>query len=213
MRESAGDREGAEQLARQAADAGYPEALESLAGTQRGGDQFGAMLLLEESMELRSPDGRQIMFEARDPAAAGQLARQAIDAGDTWALRMVAFGRELDGDHEGAEDLARRGADAGDGRALVKLARMRQIDGNQQEAVRLCQLAADAGSPAALVILAGICEETGDREGAERLARRAADAGDRRAMVDLAYNRPEDPRWRQLLRYGLEADGRISDPW
>src|ERR1019366_2442529 len=127
-----------------------PEALESLAGTRdAAGDQFGAMLLLEESMELRSPDGRQIMFEARDPAAAGQLARQAIDAGDTWALRMVAFGREVDGDHEGAE----------------------------------------------------------------RLARRAADAGDRRAMVDLAYNRPEDPRWRQLLRYGLEADGRISDPW
>jgi hypothetical protein len=214
LRESAGDREGAEQLARQAADAGYPTALVSLAEKREAaGDQFGAMRLLEESMAPQYSDGREIRDQARDPAVAGQLERQAIDAGDTWTLRMVAFGRYLDGDHEGAERLARRAADSDGGRTLVKLAQQRQITGDRQEAARLCQLAADVGSPAALVILAGICEETGDREGAERLARRAADAGDRRALVDLAGNRPEDPRWQQLLRYGLEADGRISDPW
>ncbi|MBV9383062.1 MAG: sel1 repeat family protein, partial [Streptosporangiaceae bacterium] len=213
MRETAGDREGAELLARQAADAGCPEALWDLAEMREAyGDQFGAERLLEGLMGTRD-EGRGLMDAARDPAVAGQLARQALDAGDTWALRMVAFGRDMAGDQEGAERLARQGADAGDPRALAKLAEARLITGDRQEAARLGQLAADAGSLHALVILAGICEETGDREGAERLARRAADAGDTRALADLARTRPEDPRWRQLLRYGLEADGRISDPW
>jgi hypothetical protein len=56
-------------------------------------------------------------------------------------------------------------------------------------------------------------EEAGDHQSAERIARQAADAGDTWALRFLARSRQDDPRWRRLRRYGLEADGHTSAPW
>ncbi|OJF14497.1 hypothetical protein BG844_09150 [Couchioplanes caeruleus subsp. caeruleus] len=82
LKDRAGDREGAEQLYRQAADRGSTAALEQLARLrERAGDREGAE----------------------------QLARQAADRGSTVALDLVALWRHRDGDCEGAEQLRRFG--------------------------------------------------------------------------------------------------------
>ncbi|MEE1782150.1 hypothetical protein PUR71_04290 [Streptomyces sp. SP17BM10] len=47
----------------------------------------------------------------------------------------------------------------------------------------------------------------------EEACRRAADAGRSQALEALAERRSADPHWAQLLRYGLEPDGRTSTPW
>ncbi|MFD0661620.1 hypothetical protein [Thermocatellispora tengchongensis] len=44
----------------------------------------------------------------------------------------------------------------------------------------------------------------------------AADAGDASELWVLAEKREKegtDDQWSDLLRYGLEADGRVADPW
>ncbi|MGW7404304.1 hypothetical protein ACWGI9_11290 [Streptomyces sp. NPDC054833] len=98
MRQDVGDMEGAERLARCAADTGHAEALATLAYIrERRGDREGA-----EAFAVR-----------------------AAEAGDLRGLLDVARMREAAGDKEGAERFARLAADAGDPRALFALATSR----------------------------------------------------------------------------------------
>ncbi|MFD7935340.1 helix-turn-helix domain-containing/SEL1-like repeat protein [Streptomyces sp. NPDC059755] len=118
MREEAGDREGAETLARQAAHHGNTAALYRLA-------------------EMREETG--------DRESAETLARQVADAGSPFALRRLAEMREETGDREGAESLARQAADAGSTATLFSLAVMREEAGDRNGAETVYRQVADAG--------------------------------------------------------------------
>jgi len=221
IREQAGDQESAEQLARAAADAGDTSALRKLAEIrERTGDQEGAEQLYRAAANAGNTSALRKLAEIRertgDREGAERLAHAAADAGDTYALRKLARIRERTGDREGTEQLYRAAADAGDTSALWELAEMWEEAGDRQGAERLAHAAADAGNTSALRELARIREQAGDRESAERLAHAAADAGDTSALWELAemWERAEGSgQWGDLLRFGLEADGRIADAW
>jgi hypothetical protein len=76
----------------------------------------------------------------------------------------------------------------------------------------LYQRAIDARHVWALGELALMWEAAGNGETAERLARLAADAGHSRPLRIIAVKRADDPRWEQLLAYGLDADGGEINP-
>ena len=116
---------------------------------------------------------------------------------------------------EKAEDerLARLAADAGDPRAILLLAQRREADGDQAEAERLYQMVIDTGDTWAMALLARKHEQAGKHAEVERLARLAADVGDPAMLKDLALRNAHTTDWRQMLLYGLEADGSTSEPW
>ncbi|MER5638201.1 hypothetical protein ABT095_14730, partial [Kitasatospora sp. NPDC002227] len=169
LREDAGDREGAELLARQAADGGYPDGLASLAEfREEAGDSEGAEQLYRQAADAGYPDALINLAQRREKAGdregAEHLYQQAVDAGSTGALTSLADLREKAGDREGAELLARQAADAGHRYALISLAQGRQIEGDHESAEHLYQQAVDAGSTGALTSLADLREKAGDRE-------------------------------------------------
>ncbi|WP_329082442.1 SEL1-like repeat protein [Streptosporangium sp. NBC_01469] len=154
--------------------------------------------------------------EAGDHQEAERLYQLAADAGDTYALSNVAEIREQAGDRQGAEQFYQLAADAGDTSALWALARMREQVGDGAQAERLARSAADAGDPSALHKLAQMREAAGDRREAERLCRLTADIGDPLALKEMAGLRQragDEEGGARLVRFGLEADGRIADPW
>ncbi|WP_406514486.1 hypothetical protein OG851_42880 (plasmid) [Streptomyces sp. NBC_00161] len=159
LRENAGDRAGAEVLARQAADHGDTYGLYRLA------------LLWEK---------------AGDQAGAEALARQAADHGSVDALSHLALRREAAGDRATAEALAWLAGDQDDGYALSHLADLRENAGNRAEAEALLRQAVDQGSTYGLYRLALLWENAGDQAGAEALARQAADQDDGYALSRLA---------------------------
>jgi hypothetical protein len=101
LREAAGDREGAEQVAGEAAQRGNTYALRQLA---------------------------LMRAKAKDCTGAERLARQAAFAGSTVALVSLTEMWERAGDAHGAERLAREAADAGDSSAVSLLTSMRHGD-------------------------------------------------------------------------------------
>ncbi|MFE3603228.1 tetratricopeptide repeat protein, partial [Streptomyces sp. NPDC059142] len=148
-RMQSGDVTSAEELLRQAADAGHTKSL-------------GALALLQE--------------EAGQRQKAEALARQAADAGYPKALRLLVERRDKAGDRKGAEALARHFADAGHPGAMHHLAQLRMQSGDVTSAEELLRQAADAGHTKSLGALALLQEEAGQRQKAEALARQAADA-------------------------------------
>ncbi|MFD5453930.1 hypothetical protein [Streptomyces olivaceus] len=164
-REQAGDRQGAETLARRAAQLGSPGALLSLAGRrERAGD-----------------------FDAAE-----SLARQAYHAGSVFALERLAGLRERAGDHTGATDFACRAADASLFTAVTRLVSIRHHSANVEDVEVLLRKAAQSGVPFALLELAELREQAGEKESAEDLARRAAAFGDVTVLSRLAELREQD---------------------
>lgn len=200
-RQLAGDEEGAEQLARQAADAGHTETLDSIAGMrayakarEEEGDREGSERLLREGHE--------------------EHLRSAADAGNTFALVLLAELFYWAGDRIRSEHAAQQAAQAGNLDALPSLARLREEAGDQEGAERLLREAAGGGNFDAVGLLCELLEKAGDREGAERIAREAADAGNTDPIERLASMRKisgtdEGGLW----AYGLDPDGTPSDPW
>ncbi|MFC8093612.1 hypothetical protein [Streptomyces sp. NPDC057301] len=124
LQQQIGDREGAEALYRQAADAGSGAALPRLAVIRgQGGDLEGA----------------------------ATLARQAAKTGSTSALMDVAGMRQKAGDREDAEALYRQAADAGSRIALIRAAGMWEDVGNAASADALLQQCTNAGETSALL--------------------------------------------------------------
>ncbi|XVQ89111.1 hypothetical protein ACQP2K_17355 [Microbispora siamensis] len=172
---------------------------------------------------------------------AERLYRLAINAGSTGAMRDLAGLREHAGDHEEAERLARAATSAEDAEdvggtgALWDLVNLREEAGNSEDAERLARVAIEMGDASGLAELVRSRAEAGNVEGAERLAWAAADAGNFFPLSNLARLRKQagdhdeteqiapittnagtrhgDGTWGDLLRFGLEADGRIADPW
>ncbi|MFB6809976.1 tetratricopeptide repeat protein [Streptomyces sp. NPDC056387] len=149
--EGAGDRERAEDLARQAADHGKSEVLFILAA------------------------GRK--WAGQDVEGVERLLWQAVEYGYTDALDYMARVRGAAGDWKGAEALARQAVDRGDVTVLSRLAIMRDIAGDREGAETLYQQAVDHGNIPALYRLVEMREKVGDHEGVQAAARQAADYG------------------------------------
>ncbi|MEU4685905.1 hypothetical protein [Streptomyces xinghaiensis] len=164
LREQAGDQQGAEALARRAAEAGVTHALTWLARRRES---------------------------AGDLPTAEVLARQALNSGDVVALERLAGLRERAGDQAGATDFACRAVDAGLFTAVTWLAATRLQAGDVEGAEILLSRATESGDVFALLELAQLRERTGNRDGAESLARQAAAVGDVSVLVRLAEMREQ----------------------
>lgn len=232
LREGVGDREGAERLARQAADAGNTAALaqlaemRELAGDREGADRFarqaadaGNIEALESIVGLRSIEEVRDIEGEREGAERNlregvEHLRRVADAGNTFALVLVAELLYLAGNRIGAEQVAQQAAQTGNPDALPSLARMREEVGDSEGAEQLLRQAADAGNEDAPGLLCSLLEKAGYREEAELIAREAADAGNSDAVDRLARMRKKggtdgDGLW----TYGLDPDGTPSAPW
>ncbi|MFJ5657501.1 sel1 repeat family protein [Streptomyces microflavus] len=217
LRETSGDRESAEALYQQAADAGFPYALSALAELrEKAGDRKGAEALARQAVEAGEPFAMSSLAgqreESGDREGAEAIARQAVEAGHPYAMFRLAMRRQESGDRESAEALYRQAGDAGFPEALSHLAELREKAGDREDAETLTRQAADAGLPYALSDLAELREKAGDLEDAEALYQQAADAGDSDAISHLTRLRGAGDG-AGMLRYGLELDGTMSDPW
>ncbi|MCX5141269.1 helix-turn-helix domain-containing protein [Streptomyces sp. NBC_00338] len=156
-RDAAGDRDRAEALARQAAEAGNWNALTRLAVLRdAAGDHEGAETLAREA-SAGNPNaltwlGFQAMQgqRASDQERAEALFQQGADAGDVYALDVLAVWREEAGDRNAAEALAWQSADAGVPNPLARLVSFRERAGDLMEAQALARQATDAGHAHAL---------------------------------------------------------------
>ncbi|MFH8701953.1 tetratricopeptide repeat protein [Streptomyces chartreusis] len=152
--------------------------------------------------------------DAGDTDEAERLAVQSAAKGSPAPLRGLAKRRGKSGDTAAEKRLYQLAADAGDTRSQRELGRLLHDSGDNEGAKKALQFAVNAGDREARHILAHLYETTGDMHLAEDLARQAANEGDARLLARLARTRGRnDPRWQQLLRYGIEPDGTASAPW
>ncbi|MFG2196088.1 hypothetical protein [Streptomyces sp. NPDC048639] len=181
--EHAGDREGAERLALDAADSGSTTPLQFVAHWRRSDDQEeGERLALLALDRGDSTPLHSLAFERAamrgDAEGAERLAFMAAEQNHPWILHEVARHVRERGDRDRAERLLRAAVDHGATYSLPALAELREEAGDGEEAERFAFQAADQGHHDALGALAAMREKAGDGEGAERLAFQAADQGD-----------------------------------
>lgn len=193
LREEAGQREEAERLAHQAAKAGQPAPLVHLA------------FMREAAGETQEAER---LFLAADAAgsiiALSQLARLRVKAGDQESAEQLLCGV--------ARNHAARGRALRNCIACGALVQLWEESGRQEEAERLALEAARSGESLPLWKLAETRERAGDVQEAERLYQIGVDAGHSGSGERLARLRGGADA-RQLLRYGMEADGSLSAPW
>ncbi|MCP2353365.1 hypothetical protein HD597_000385 [Nonomuraea thailandensis] len=174
-------------------------------GLWQGSADAGNTIAMQVLPEMHARAGEWVEAE--------RLARAAADAGDTWDVEDLTRAVALARMREGAERLAHASGTGASG----DLIGMRSLAGMQEEAERLARAdTATSGNIAVLGILARLRDLAGDRKEAEQFARTAADAGNTDAFWRLAWcwrERGVAGRWGDLLRYGLESDGQIADPW
>ncbi|MFF3819585.1 tetratricopeptide repeat protein [Streptomyces bluensis] len=216
MREESGQHKEAELLALRAIRYGNTNALRDLVDNRDDDGKYeDAERLAWLGVKAGSTDALFHLANSRgeddDWESVERISVRAAEAGITGAfnLRSLALMREHAGDLESAERIALAAAKAGDTSHLTEIALLR----DREESRRLFQLAVDAGDVGALFNLAWMCVDDGDFAEAERLAFQAADAGDPFALQHLAGERSYEPRWQKLLKHGLEADGRVCEPW
>jgi TPR repeat protein len=157
-------------------------------------------------------------IQAGDLEEGKRLAAQARRGPMRFRLRTLAEVQERMGGKAEAEQVYRdrlasrvKGTDIA---ALVMLAQMREEAGDEAEAESFANQAASEGDPDGWMYLAVMRANRDDIQSAERAARIAADNGDSWALLEIARGlAEEDPRWRQILQFGLEAGGSISNPW
>ncbi|WP_327181465.1 sel1 repeat family protein [Streptomyces sp. NBC_01334] len=149
----------AEQLLRQAIEAGDPNALLRLG-------------ILRE--------------DAHDLAGAEDLYRQAIASGDAAGHTFLAALHERAGDLKEAESLYRQAVRHGAIGGLGSLARLHENRGRHEAAARLYRKAIDAGATSNLIFLARLHKQTGHHEAAEACYQEAIDAGIGDDLLHLA---------------------------
>jgi transcriptional regulator with XRE-family HTH domain len=190
----AGDPDGAEAAAPDAAAVGSPSGLWVM-GVWRAeaGETAVAEKLFSQAVEAGFLEALSDLAVLRDDAGdhctAEALARRAGEAGHTEALRRLAERREKSENHSAAEALARALADFGSTETLLALALERQNAGEVTAAEELFRYNAHAGDICSLRHLALLREDAEDREEAEALARQAAAAGDSNALRHVALRR------------------------
>lgn len=215
-----GDAKGAEELVRQAADAG----------------DYLAQTTLGTTLELN------------DPAAAENMLKQALDAGNAYAAMGLMILMALRGDAQGAEALARRLLKQGNPVAMTQLAVDREEVGNLEAAEAFYQEIVDAGDTAVLsdhlqfeqslenpdaarfarravngiranayTSLARLRKKAGNLAQARELLQQALDAGGGegalRGLARLLEETGDQANADALRRFGVDADGSIASPW
>ncbi|MET9523059.1 hypothetical protein [Streptomyces coeruleorubidus] len=215
LREQTSDRQGAERLAHTAYRAGNSGALVLLARSrEKAGDKYGAESLVLQA--ARSGDSRVLneFVLRREKTGDSAGAERLATAGGGKVVLQLARIWESDGRRTEAERLYQHAADQGQTQALRELARLKHQAGDHDAAEEYARAAACAGHVVALCDLACMCAEKGLSTDADRLHRAAVDAGYGGALTHLAGLRAQtDPRWEDLPRYGLTADGDLSGPW
>ncbi|MFF8031515.1 MULTISPECIES: hypothetical protein [unclassified Streptomyces] len=215
LREQSSDREGAERLARTAHRAGNTGALVLLARLrEKAGDSSGAEDLVLQAAAAGDSRVLKEFVVRREKGGDSEGAERLASAGGGAVLLQLAGLWEAEGRQAEAERLYRRAADLGQTHALGELARLRQQAGDNEAAEDHAAAAARAGHVEALSDLAHVYARRGWAGDADRLYRAAIDAGYAGALTHLAALRGQsDARWEHLPRYGLTADGGLSDPW
>ncbi|MEU6666645.1 tetratricopeptide repeat protein [Streptomyces sp. NPDC046727] len=152
------------------------------------------------------------LLEAGDRTGAERLFRASVDAGDPaglYNLGSLCLDAE---DWDGAEQYALRDIAETGGSLLLNDLDLTYRDTGRTDRLRtLFEQLMEAGHTDAAARLARLLDEAGEHAEADRLVFRAVAAGDSAALRML--NRPDDPRHRRMLQYGLEPDGSIADPW
>ncbi len=214
LREKKSDRQGAERLANTAYHAGNSGALVLLARLrEKAGDATGAEALV---LRAAAAGDRQALNEfvlRREKNGDSEGAERMAGAGGGHVLLELARHRESSGRPE-VERLYQRAADLGRTQALGELARLKQQAGDYDAAEDHARAAACAGHVEVLSDLARMCAEGGLLGEADRLYRVAIDSGYGGALPHWAELRSRaDAQWEHLPRYGLTADGDLSEPW
>ncbi|MFE1824197.1 tetratricopeptide repeat protein, partial [Streptomyces anulatus] len=119
------------------------------------------------------------------PIIAESFYRQAVDAGDTYAMSNLGVLLAETGRAEEAESFFRTAADDGHTDAMSNLGLLLAKAGRTEEAETFYRQAADAGHTDAMVNLGLLLARAGRAEEAETFYRQAADAGHTDAMVNL----------------------------
>lgn len=185
LRKRAGLREEAEELFKQANESVGSYALRELA------------LLEEENGNLEEAEG--LYFEA-------------LEDGDTEAVWYVVRMYERSGDAARAEMLAKESADQGNYFAISQLAQNLRSAGSGERADALLQYTIEKlGEPS--VVLVDALMDAGLSAEAQAYARRAADEGNSYLLIEFARKKGSEGRWPEVLKFGLELDGNVSDPW
>ncbi|WP_309061293.1 hypothetical protein [Streptomyces sp.] len=215
LREKNSDHHGAERLAHTAYRAGNSGALVLLARLrEKAGDASGAEALV---LQAAAAGDRQVLNEfvvRREKSGDSEGAERLASVGGGQLLLQLARRWEADGRKPEAERLYRRAAERGRPQALGELARLKQQAGDHAAAEDHARAAAHAGHVEALSNLARMCAREGRPDDADRLYHIAIDSGYDGALPHWAELRSQaDVRWEQLPRYGLTADGDLSEPW
>ncbi|CQR62914.1 Conserved Hypothetical Protein [Streptomyces leeuwenhoekii] len=215
LREKNNDRHGAERLAHTAHRAGNSGALVLLARLrEKAGDTSGAEALV---LQAAAAGDSQVLNEfvvRREKSGDSEGAERLASAGGGQVLLQLARLWESDGRGPEAERLYQRAAERGRTQAWAELARLKQQAGDHEAAEDHARAAARAGHVEVLSDLARTCAREGLPDDADRLHRVAVDSGYDGALPHWAELRGQaDPRWRDLPRYGLAANGDLSAPW
>ncbi|MGP3948473.1 hypothetical protein [Streptomyces sp. 7N604] len=241
MWERIGDDGTAERIAQQAAAAGSSGALALLAHKRKtAGDREGAECLARQAAAAGSPLGQDVLSQVREPAIGHEEVEDLSDVPRYPVIRsvlktMAAVVREWADDNQDRIGYLAEQTAAGNGVAAAMLlwmsghdevepipaagsaftrallARMQQDIGIRRTTECLDKQAA-AGNMFALLVLVQERVQAGDHEEAMYLAQGAAAAGFPEPLRDLA-RRQGGASGERLLRYGLEADGRLAAPW
>ncbi|MEV0444442.1 hypothetical protein AB0I84_05565 [Streptomyces spectabilis] len=215
LREKNSDSEGAERLAHTANRAGNSGALVLLARLrEKSGDKAGAEALVLRAARAGDAQVLNEFVLRREKSGDSEGAERLAAAGGGRVLLQLARLWESDGRKSEAERLYQRAADLGRTRALGELARLKQQSGDHEAAEHHARAAARAGHVEALSDLAELCAHRGSPAEADRLYRLAVDAGHDASLPTWSALRARTaPRWRDLPRYGLTAEGELSGPW
>ncbi|MGW1055450.1 transcriptional regulator [Streptomyces sp. NPDC002521] len=197
------------------ADAGDVDALLVLAEiTERADGRQEAAALYRRAIDAGSHEALLRLAEIMPDEETGRrLYRQAAEAGNAGALFMLACMSDVAGDLEQAIQLMRRSAESGEPDAHWGLSDLLERNGQTEEAELVAASDPDGQGLSELLYSR---DESGDAAGADRLIRIGIDAGYRGDFgigMFIEHHRPDDLGWQQARRYGLEADGRPSDPW
>lgn len=223
------DRAGAKYWYEMAANQGDARAFFALAEMERdNGERARAVQLYLRVVELdygskRTRALRALAALKEESGAASEavvLRAKAAGGVQTYVRRSLAdiqqrSGGEIETERRTRERIAAREADGFPAgyTDLEILAEICDDKRDYKEAESIAAKAAAEGWPDVLLMLAVRRYNQGDVLKAERLARGAADAGDSYGLRELARVNPDDDRWRQIGLYGIEPDGRTSDPW
>ncbi|MFC9271461.1 transcriptional regulator [Streptomyces zhihengii] len=197
------------------ADAGDVDALLALAEiSERVDGPQEAAALYRRAIDAGSHEALLRLAEITpDEETQRELYHQAAEAGNAGALFALACISDVAGDLERAIQLMRRAAERGEPDAHWGLSDLLERNGQTEEAELVAASDLDGQGLSELLYRR---DENGDSTGVDRLMRIGIDAGYRGDFgigMFVELHRSDDFGWQQARRYGLEADGRPSDPW